>query len=94
MVELKDGMKYLVLNWYTVGGELKRARRVAGLSQKDVSEKCGIHLNTVGNIERGTVLPNLDSIRKMCGLYGYDGITIRYDKEIAKISGDIEVKNG
>lgn len=80
MIELKGDMKYLVLNWYTVGGELKRARRIAGLSQKAVSEKCGIHLNTVGNIERGTVMPNLDNIRKMCELYGYDGITIKYER--------------
>ena len=42
-----------------LGTELRRRREELGLSQESLAGKAGVHLNTVGRIERGTYNPTV-----------------------------------
>lgn len=49
---------------------LKEAREKNGLTQKEVAEKIGAHLNTVYLWERGQICPQLYFIDALADLYG------------------------
>lgn len=49
---------------------LREARRRAGLTQQQLAEKAGIPQSSVARIERGTVVPRVDTLEKLlneCG---------------------------
>jgi transcriptional regulator with XRE-family HTH domain len=46
---------------------LVRARRVAGLSQEEVSIRAAIHRTELGMLERAIRVPRLDTFVKLCG---------------------------
>lgn len=48
-----------------VGGKIRLARRKAGMTQEDLAEKVGVHLSTLGRIERGESNPPLQTINKI-----------------------------
>jgi transcriptional regulator with XRE-family HTH domain len=51
-----------------IGKTIKRLRRLAQKSQKEVARRAGISLQTISNIEVGRVMPDLESL---CGIaYG------------------------
>lgn len=47
------------------GKNLKEARKKAGLTQKQVSERSGLHVNYVARIERGEENPSYEAIEKI-----------------------------
>jgi transcriptional regulator with XRE-family HTH domain len=49
------------------GENLKRSRRLAGLSQEELSVRAGLHRTEIGNLERGLRTPRLDTIVKLAG---------------------------
>lgn len=60
MVNVEKNLKKL-------GGKLKKARELAKLTQSQVAEKAGVHVNYYARIERGEINPsyeNLQSITK------------------------------
>lgn len=44
---------------------LKNAREKAGLTQADVAEKAGIHVNYYARVERGEVTPRVDIVENI-----------------------------
>ena len=46
----------------SVGKSLKRYRRLAGISQSELAERAGCSVKTIGNIERGKVIPDLKQL--------------------------------
>ena len=47
------------------GKNLRVARNDAGLTQKQVAEKAGLHVNYVARIERGEENPSYEAIEKI-----------------------------
>lgn len=45
-----------------VGERIRQARRAAGLTQEQLAEHTDLSRNTIGNTERGTYSPRLDSL--------------------------------
>lgn len=45
-----------------IGDRIASARRFAGLTQAELGEKCGAHLQTVSKWERGMHMPTADDI--------------------------------
>lgn len=45
--------------------ELKTARLQAGLTQKQLAEKLGVHANYYARVERGEENPSLDILKKL-----------------------------
>lgn len=48
------------------GANLLAARQAAGLSQEELSFLSGLHRTAVGQIERGTRIPRIDTLAKLC----------------------------
>lgn len=44
---------------------LKQAREKAGLTQADVADKAGIHVNYYARVERGEVTPRVDVVENI-----------------------------
>ena len=65
----------------TLGAAARAARVRTGLTQADVAERVGISAEVYGRLERGTMLPSVGTLRKLCralgttadGLLGLDG---------------------
>lgn len=48
------------------GQELKKLRRKKGWSQMKLAMEAGLHLNALGNLERGQRLPSLHTVMVLC----------------------------
>ena len=46
-------------------GELIKARKAMGMSQKELAQRCGLPQTTVGRIEAGLVVPNMLTLAKI-----------------------------
>ena len=46
-------------------GELIKARKAMGMSQKELAQRCGLPQSTVGRIEAGLVSPNMLTLAKI-----------------------------
>jgi transcriptional regulator with XRE-family HTH domain len=47
------------------GSKLKKARLKADLTQKDLAEKLGVHVNYYARLERGEENPSLETLKKL-----------------------------
>ena len=50
----------------TLGEAAREARIRAGLTQADVAERIGIVTEVYGRIERGLMLPSVETLRRLC----------------------------
>lgn len=46
-------------------GELIKARKSMGISQRELAQRCGLPQSTIGRIEAGLVTPNIHTIAKI-----------------------------
>ncbi len=54
----------------TLGEAAREARRRARLTQADVAERVGIATEVYGRLERGLMLPSVETLRKLCRVLG------------------------
>ena len=68
---------------YSLKEGLKRARKDAGLTQAELSEKMGVHIKTVMNWEQGIAEPSLGTLMDLTELYhcDLDYLTGRLDQK-------------
>ena len=52
----------------SVGRKIRVIRRKGKLTQEDIADKVGIHVSTLGRIERGESNPPLQTINKIAGV--------------------------
>lgn len=50
-----------------LGDNLVRQRRLAGLTQEEVSVRTSLHRTEVSQLERGLRIPRVDTLLKLCG---------------------------
>lgn len=53
-----------------VAKALKEAREKGGLTQQELAKKAGINSNAYAKIERGSALPELDTLEKLAKALG------------------------
>ena len=53
-----------------IGQALSRARRARGDTQDVAGERCGLHFQTVGRIERGDPTVGIGSVFSLMAIYG------------------------
>lgn len=59
-----QGMKEL--DYAKVGARIRQIRKTKGWSQDELAKKCGITMNFIGHIERGTRKMSLDTFASLC----------------------------
>lgn len=56
----------LLLDYVEIGKRIAARRRVLGLKQTQVCERCDINNNYLSNIERARSIPSLDVMMRIC----------------------------
>ena len=54
------------LDYAKIGARIRQVRKTKGWSQDMLAKKCGISMNFVGNIERGTKKMSMDTFAVLC----------------------------
>lgn len=54
------------LDYEKVGARIREIRKAKGWSQDELAKKCGISMNFIGHIERGTKKMSLDTFTNIC----------------------------
>lgn len=54
------------LDYAKVGARIRQIRKAKGWSQDELAKKCGISMNFMGHIERGTRKMSLDTFARIC----------------------------
>ena len=66
------------------GATLRQARQKLSLTQMDVAERIGLATDVFGRIERGSMLPRVPTLRKLCRVLRQDAnILLGLDSETA-----------
>lgn len=55
------------LDYEKMGARIRQVRKAKGWSQDTLAKKCGISLNFMGHIERGTRKMSMDTFVNLCG---------------------------
>ncbi len=56
----------------TIGEKIRKARKAAKMSQKDISVRTGFAVNTISRYENGERIPNIEAIAKIAAALGMD----------------------
>ena len=75
----------------TFAENLRKIRLEHGMTQIDLSEKCGINPKTLSSYETGRTEPNLGEIRKLCDVFNCSIATLTGTKE--REIGNISVED-
>lgn len=59
-----------------VGEYIRDIRGERGLSQMELADRVGVHINTINNIERGLSNPRMPLVLKICIVLGVATINI------------------
>lgn len=54
------------LDYAKAGARIRQIRKAKGWSQDELAKKCGISMNFMGHIERGTRKMSLDTFARIC----------------------------
>lgn len=57
------------MNYKLIGRKLRRGRKRLGLTQEKAAELADISASFIGHIERGTRIPSVETLAKLCRLY-------------------------
>ena len=54
------------MDYIAMGKRIRRQRRWMDLSQEQLAEMVGVSTSFIGHIERGTRVPSLDTVWRIC----------------------------
>lgn len=60
------------LDYGKMGARIRQVRKARGWSQEALAKRCGISLNFMGNIERGSRKMSMDTFATLCRELGAD----------------------
>lgn len=63
---IPGGQSMQELDYAKVGARIRQIRKAKGWSQDELAKKCGISMNFMGHIERGTRKMSLDTFARIC----------------------------
>lgn len=67
---------------FTVDGYVRRVRRQADLSQRELGRVAGVHPSTIGRIESGELVPSLAVFRRLLGVAGLRLVVVDADGRV------------
>jgi transcriptional regulator with XRE-family HTH domain len=80
---------------YPVAGLLRRARRMAGVSQRELARRVAVSPSTVGRIESGAIVPLLPVFARMMAVAGLWLVVVDHEGHIVAPMRDIDdIRNG
>jgi transcriptional regulator with XRE-family HTH domain len=80
---------------YPIAGLLRRARRIAGLSQREFARQAGVSPSTVGRIESGAIVPVLPAFARMLAIAGLRLVVVDDAGHVVPPMRDIDdIRNG
>src|SRR5262245_53302717 len=80
---------------YPVAGLLRRARRIAGVSQRELARRVAVSPSTVGRIESGAIVPILPVFARMIAVAGLWLVVVDHEGHIVQPMRDIDdIRNG
>ena len=68
-----------------------RFREKYGLTQQQLAEAMGVHVNTVQRVERGRFVPNNDTVIRFQGVVDKYREGEKAERALAFVPGDIEI---
>jgi Predicted transcriptional regulator with C-terminal CBS domains len=69
------------MNYNRIAETLKRERKLAGLTQKELAFRSGLSLHFIRNIEQGKPTNRLDKVNEALGLFGYELAPVPKEKD-------------
>ena len=57
------------VNYRLMGAKLRKARKRLRMTQEQAAEKAGMSASFLGHIERGSRIPSVETIVRLCKLY-------------------------
>jgi transcriptional regulator with XRE-family HTH domain len=67
---------------YPASGLIRRARRVADLSQREMATRAGVSPSTVGRVEAGVIAPSLDVMQRLLATAGMHLVVIDHEGRV------------
>jgi transcriptional regulator with XRE-family HTH domain len=78
------------LGTFPIAGLVRRVRRIADLSQRELAKTLGISSSTVGRVENGTLVPTLRLFQRMLAVAQLRLVAIDQEGHIVEPMRDIE----
>jgi transcriptional regulator with XRE-family HTH domain len=69
-----------------IGRRIKEARRKLGLTQEELGERAGLHYSYIGQVERGSKIPSLKTLKKIAAALNIGLDTLLEDTPEKEIS--------
>lgn len=64
-----DTAEVITVNYKLMGAKLRKARKRMRLTQEAAAEKVDMSASMIGHIERGSRIPSVETIVRLCKLY-------------------------
>ncbi len=74
---------------YPISGLLRRARRIAYLSQRELARRAGVAPSTVARVESGAIVPTLPAFERMLAVAGLRLVVVDDDGHVVAPMRDI-----
>lgn len=75
---------------YPVGGLVRRARRIADISQRELARRTGLAPSTVARIETGAIAPSLDVVQHILATAGLSLVVVDRDGHVVQPMRDVD----
>jgi transcriptional regulator with XRE-family HTH domain len=59
----------ITVNYRLMGAKLRKARKRMRMTQEQTAEKAGMSASFIGHIERGSRIPSVETIVRLCKIY-------------------------
>lgn len=78
--QTKDILKMSPANQiFIMGQQIRTFRQNQGLCLRELGNRCGLHSNTIWNIEQGLVVPTMFTLHRICYCLGVKKLTARFN---------------
>ena len=57
------------MNYKLMGAKLRKARKRLRMTQEQAAERVDMSASMIGNVERGSRIPSVETIVRLCKLY-------------------------
>jgi transcriptional regulator with XRE-family HTH domain len=68
--------------WLPLPGLVRRVRRIAGISQRELAVAARLSRSTIGRIEKGALMPSLPALERILGVAGLGLVTVNDDGRV------------
>ena len=78
------------MDYKAMGSRIQQRRKRLGITQEQLAEKTGVSTSFIGHIERGTQIPSVETLWKICRAIGCSMDTVITKNIVAKIDAKLQ----